>query len=36
MTGVVDVSEYSSWISDDGTAQQASERDQLLIRAYLK
>lgn len=30
-TGIVDVSEYS-WVSDDGTVQQASERDQLLVK----
>lgn len=30
-TGIVDVSEYS-WVSDDGTVQPASERDQLLVK----
>ena len=33
-TGVVDVSEYS-WIADDGTVHQATERDQLLVKDLL-
>lgn len=31
ITGVVDVSEYS-WVLEDGTVQQASECDQLLVK----
>lgn len=34
-TGIIDVSEYS-WVSDDGTVQQASERGQLLVKDLLQ